>query len=71
MVTAAGIYDDHPTNWVAPQIDHTATDQVMRAFGNRGPNTPTEMLACAAVLHRNGADDLAEMVGIGYAVVGT
>lgn len=62
--TATHTYDDQPPNWTGPQIDPTASDQVMRAIGNRGPNTAAERLACAAVLYRNGCRDLLPMLGL-------
>ncbi len=64
MTTGADLYDDKPPNWTSPQIDPTASDQVMRALGNRGPNTPGERLACAAVLYRNRCRDLLPMLGL-------
>lgn len=64
MTTDTDLYDDHPPNWTARQIDPTASDHVMRALGNRGPNTPAERLACAAVLYRNGCRDLLSMLGL-------
>lgn len=65
MTTASGnVYDEHPPNWVGSQIDPTASDHLMRALGNRGPNTPAERLACAAVLYRNRCRDLLPMLGL-------
>jgi hypothetical protein len=62
--TTADLYDDKPPNWVGRQIDPTASDQVMRALGNRGPTTAAERLACAAVLYRHGCRDLLPMLGL-------
>lgn len=67
-MTAVDTYDDHPPNWTGPQIDPTSSDIVMRVFGNRGPNTDAELLACAAVLHANDCDDLADILGLNYRI---
>lgn len=61
-------YDNRSPNWTGPQVDAGGNARVMQAFGNCGPNTVTERLACAAVLHRNAADDCAAALGIGYQI---
>lgn len=70
MTTANDAYDSQPVNFVRSNIKPLDLLSIT-VFAGFGPNTDAERLACAAVLHRNGADDLAEMVGVGYAVVGT
>lgn len=65
MTTANDTYDNQPPNFTGKQIAHDIRATV---FANFGANTDAELLACAAVLHRNGADDCAAALGIGYQI---